>query len=100
VKEDKLKKGELNQTKEKIRGPLLFSMENPINQMEFFARQALNVPDNILTHEQVIDRLMQIDSESIRKVARELFTTDKLNLAVVGPVEEKRVRDLVQKLVV
>jgi predicted Zn-dependent peptidase len=98
VKEIKLTEAELSQTKEKLRGPMLFSMENPVGQMEYYARQALNKPDDILTYDEVINRMLQIDSVQIQQIARDLLVTEKLNLAVVGPVEKKREPGLVKLL--
>src|SRR3989344_6232893 len=40
VKDKQLSAAELAGAKEKVRGPMLFSMENPINQMEVYGRQA------------------------------------------------------------
>lgn len=89
LKEVKLSKEEVEKAKEKLRGPMLFSMENPINQMNFFAKQALDKPDEMLTYEQVEQELMKVDAEMIQNVAQSLFRTQLLNIAVVGPVEEK-----------
>lgn len=89
VKEGGITEEDLAKTKEKVRGPLLFSLENPLSQMEWYARQALDRPQEILTHQQVIDRLMQIDCKDVQKIAQDLFVKDKLNLAIVGPVPEK-----------
>lgn len=94
VKHEKLTEDEVNQSKEKLRGRLLFSMEDPIEQMEYFAKQALDRPDEILTHQEVIDRLMQSNADMIRNVAVDLFTPEKLNLAIVGPVPETRKAEL------
>ncbi|HBC72533.1 MAG: Peptidase M16 domain protein [Candidatus Amesbacteria bacterium GW2011_GWB1_47_19] len=98
VKEVKLTQSELIQTKEKLRGPTLFSMENPISQMNFYAKQALDRPEEILTYDQLIGNLMQIDSESVRQVARDILAKDKINLAVVGPVDKRREQGLVKLL--
>jgi predicted Zn-dependent peptidase len=77
---------ELVAAKEKLRGPTLFSMENPISQMEWYARQAMDRPDHLMSHDDVINRLLQIDVDEIKQVARELFVPEKVNLAVVGQV--------------
>jgi len=100
VKDHKLTADEVAAAKEKVRGPLVFSMENPMHQMEFYARQALDRPEEILTFNEVIDRLMQIDEVMIQNVAQELFASGKLTLAVVGPVAASRGEKLVQRLVV
>lgn len=89
---------ELSEAKEKVRGPLLFSSENPINVMNQFAKQALDKPEEILTYDEIVNRLMQIDAKNVRQVARDLFVPEWLNLAVVGPVEEERVQNLMGKI--
>lgn len=97
LKDVKLTEKELLASKEKLRGPLLFAAENPINQMEYYARQVLERPEEILTHQQVIDKLMAVTADEIQSVAQSIFLTQKLNLAVVGPLEQSR-RDELLKL--
>ena len=99
VKETALSEKELAEAKEKIRGPLLFSMENPINQMEFYGRQVLDRPDEILTQKQVIERIMNVDVQTIRKAVQSIFLTESMNLAVVGTVGAKE-KEQLQKLLV
>ncbi|OGC98076.1 hypothetical protein A2W16_00260 [Candidatus Amesbacteria bacterium RBG_16_48_31] len=98
LKEVKLTAAEIAATREKLRGPLLFSMENPVNQMNWYAKQALDRPDQILSHGDVINRLMQIDSNKVQQAAGELFATERLNVAVVGPVDKKAVEGLAKLL--
>lgn len=90
VKGTKLTDKELAAAKEKIRGPLLFSAENPVNRMEWYARQVLDGRAEILSYDQAIERVIAIDVESIRKVAQDIFLSQKLNLAIVGPVDVSR----------
>jgi|SRR3989344_3480099 len=98
LKEVKLTSAEIVAAREKMRGPLLFSMENPVNQMNWYAKQALDRPDQILSYDDVIDRLMRIDSNKVQQAARELFTTERLNVAVVGPVDNKTEEGLAKLL--
>ncbi|KKS32414.1 MAG: Peptidase M16 domain protein [Candidatus Amesbacteria bacterium GW2011_GWA2_42_12] len=98
LKEQLVGEGELAAAKEKIRGPLLFGAENPFNQMEFYARQVLEKPHDVLSYDMVIDRLMGVTAEEVRDLACEVFKTEKLNLAVVGPVEDNGDSDLKQLL--
>jgi predicted Zn-dependent peptidase len=58
--------------------------------MEFFARQVMDLPEKILSVEETVKRVMEIDAEQIQKVAQRLFLNQKLNLAVVGPVDQSR----------
>lgn len=95
TKEVKLTKDELARTKEKVRGPIIYSMENPVRQMEWYAKQALDRPEEMMDYDMVISRLMKVTAEEIRGVARDLFKTEKLNLAVVGPIaDDKRLLKL------
>jgi len=90
IKEIKLTNKELAAAREKVRGPLLFSAENPVHQMDWYAKQVLDRPEEVLTYDQVIDRLMAIDIQEVQKVAQSIFVKDKLNLAIVGPVSSDR----------
>jgi predicted Zn-dependent peptidase len=96
----KLTDEELAAAKEKNRGPILFSAENPVNVMNYYAKQVLDRPEEVMTFDQVIDRLMQTDSDEVRRVARELFSSKKLNLAIVGPVERERGEKLRDKTII
>lgn len=99
LKEVLLTPAEVEAAREKLRGPLLFSMENPINQMNFFARQALDKPDHIMTYEQVEQELMKVDAQMIQNVAKDIFLTQLANLAIVGPVKAERADALKQLLI-
>ncbi|KKU79368.1 MAG: Peptidase M16 domain protein [Candidatus Amesbacteria bacterium GW2011_GWA2_47_70] len=98
IKQIKLNKKELEAVKEKVRGPILYSMENPVRQMNWYARQALDRPEEVMDYDTVIDRLMGVTAEEVRQVAQDLFRTEKLNLAVVGPVEKKKEEKLLRLL--
>ncbi len=90
--------GDLNAAKEKLRGRLIFSKENPISVMEYYARQALDRPDSMLDYDMVLSRLMGVNAEQIQMVARELFRAENMNLAVVGGIEETRVSETLAKI--
>ena len=98
TKEIKLTKDELAQTKEKVRGPIIYSMEDPVRQMGWYASQALDRPEEMMDYDMVIERLMGVTAEEVRAVARDIFKTEKLNLAVVGPIEKKREEALLKLL--
>ncbi len=89
---------ELQRAKEKVRGPLIFAMENPYYQMEGYAKQALWRPEEIISDDEVIRRVNKVNEKQVQKVAQELFVTNKLNLAIVGPVEQKEKHKLLKLL--
>jgi len=94
IKEVRLTEADLGAAKEKIRGPMLFAMENPVRVMEFYARQALDRPEEILDYRQVLDKVIAVDAKEIQNVAESLFVMQKLNLAVVGPVDRIKVEKI------
>jgi predicted Zn-dependent peptidase len=98
LKTYKLTQEEVDAAREKLRGPLLFSMENPINQMNFYAKQALDKPEDILTYEEIEKELMKVTPETIQKAAQDILLTQSLNLAVVGPVGQDKAEKLLQLL--
>jgi predicted Zn-dependent peptidase len=98
LKRVSLTEQELIEAKEKNRGPILFQAENPINVMNFYAKQVLDRPEEVITYDTLIDRLMEIDSKEVMQIAKDLMVTDKLNLAIVGPVGNFRQNKLVKLL--
>lgn len=93
-----LKEKELAAAKEKLRGQFVFAKENPIHQMEFFARQVLDKPEKMTDYDTLTESLMRVTSEQVREIAEELFQISHLRLAVVGETEEKSVRELMNHL--
>ncbi len=80
---------ELISAKEKCRVPLLFSMENPMRQMDFYGRQALDRPEEILTYSDAVNRIMSVTAKDVLAVAQELFDPKNFNLALVGAEDPK-----------
>lgn len=89
---------ELDEAKQKRRVPVLFALENPASQMDWYGEQALWRPEQMLTHRQVIDQTMQVTAEEVRDIAREIFVPERVNLAVVGAVAGQREEELVKLL--
>ena len=70
--------------------------------MEFYAQQALFRPQEILTHEQAIEKVKAVTTAEVQSVARDLFVTSNLNLVLVGPVSKFDIRisdlyDIIQR---
>lgn len=77
---------ELAEAQRKLKGSLIFSQENPSRQMDYYVHQAL-VHDDLIDYDTHINRLMGVTAADIQNVARDLFVTEKLSLAIVGPVK-------------
>ena len=87
---------ELVAAKEKIRGKVVFAKENPIHQMEFYARQALDRPEQMMDYDMVIDSLMRVSASDIKDLAGELLLSETMKLSVVGEVKEQEVEKVIE----
>jgi predicted Zn-dependent peptidase len=98
LKELRITEVELADAKEKVRVPLLFSLESPLSQMEWYAHQGLFRPNEILTHQEAIEKIMAVTAKDVQEVAQALFQTQNLYLSLVGPVKESQKDTLLQFL--
>ena len=84
---DKTTEKELHKAIEMAKGRLLLSMENSRNVAGWYgAQEALT--GKILMVDDVTRIIEGLTVKDIRRVAGEIFVTEKLNLAAVGPVRE------------
>jgi len=84
---------DLTKAKELSKGRLLLRMEDTRSVAGWLGAQELLLGE-ILTVDQLISIIDSTRADDLLRVAHELFTADKLNLAVVGPVEEKQLDGL------
>ncbi len=83
-----ISEAELRKAKEIAKGRLLLSLENSRNVAAWLGAQEL-LTNRILTVDEVISLLEAVTTEDLRRVAHQLLTSEKLNLAIVGPVKEE-----------
>jgi len=76
---------ELTKAKELAKGRLLLRMEDTRNVAGWMGGQEL-LTGRILTVDEVVSIIDAITPEDLERVARDLFITEKLNLAIVGPI--------------
>jgi len=79
---------ELSKAREMAKGRLLLSLESSRNVASWLGAQEL-LTQRILSPDEVIARVEAVTIDDIKRVARELFVGEKLNLAVVGPVKKE-----------
>jgi len=84
LKEELVDPEELVKAKEMIRGRLALGLESSDDVAEFVVSQEM-LKGKIETPEELMKKVDAVTAEEIREVARELFTSETLNLAVVGP---------------
>ena len=78
---------ELSRAKEYIKGHLILSMEDSMSVAQFMGNAAL-LDSKIRTLQQTLESIDKVTKDDIAAVSEELLISNKLNLAVIGPVKE------------
>jgi predicted Zn-dependent peptidase len=86
IKAEPISKEELQKTKNHITGRMMIGLETSDSVAEFYGEQEL-FKQKILTPEQIVKKIKAVKASDVRAIAREIFTNDKLNLAIIGPFE-------------
>lgn len=88
---------ELKKVKDYLKGTTALTLESSDAKASFYGLQEL-LENKILTPEQVFEKINQVTSSDINRVAEDIFKPNKLNLALVGPFEDKKEFEQVLKL--
>lgn len=78
---------ELDKVKEYYLGNLFLSLETSDAMGEFYGDQEL-IYGKIKTPEEFEKEIRKVTTKDIQKLAEQIFTNDKLNLAMVGPIKD------------
>ena len=97
LKDKKITKKELQKAKDYLKGTTSLSLDSSDTQASFYAVQELLERD-ILTPEEKFKKIDEVSTDDIKNIAEDIFLPEKLNLAVIGPVEEKDNEKLKQLL--
>ena len=89
LKDKKITAKELQKAKDYLKGVMSLSLDVSDSQASFYTIQEL-LEGNILTPEEKFKKIDEISPDDIKKVAEDIFLPAKLNLAVTGPIDEKR----------
>ena len=76
------------EVKEIIKGRLMLSMEDSMNIASFFGTRKI-LQNEILTPQEIIEKIEAVSLSEIVDLAKDIFKPEKLNLALIGPFEEK-----------
>ena len=77
---------ELNRVKDQIRGSFVIGLEQSDDQASFYGEQEL-LEHKIETPEQRLAKITAVTAADILEVAKDIFKPEKLNLAIIGPLE-------------
>jgi predicted Zn-dependent peptidase len=87
VRRGPIARSELRRAKDFYAGQLLMGLEDTMDQMLWIGEQAVTV-GRVAKPELLLAHIEKVNERDIRRVARALFTTPRMHLAVIGPVSE------------
>lgn len=87
-KERPVSAAELTKAKEFTKGRLYLRMEETRSVVGWIGAQELLL-GKILTVDEVVEIIEAVTSEDLQRVARNLFVTERLSLAMVGPLKDR-----------
>ena len=97
LKDKKITAKELQKAKDYVKGSTSLSLDSSDSQASFYGVQEL-LEKNILTPEEKFKKIDEVSIDDIKKVAEDIFLPEKLNLAVIGPFEDKETDRIKQLL--
>ena len=87
VRREPVSRAELKRAKDYYAGQLLIGLEDTMDHMLWIGEQAITV-GRVARPDLLLDHIARVSARDIQRVARALFVTPKMHLAVVGPVAE------------
>jgi predicted Zn-dependent peptidase len=88
---------ELQKAKDYLRGSTALSLDASDAQASFYAAQEV-MGQELQTPEQKLAMIDKVTVRDIKKVAEDIFKNEKLNLAVIGPFEDKKKLEILLKI--
>ncbi len=93
LKNKKITPRELKKAKDYIRGSMSLSLDGTDSQASFFATQEV-MEGKTQSPEEKLKMMDKVTVADINNVAQDIFQPQKLNLSVIGPIEEKEKAEL------
>lgn len=87
IKEKGITQKELKKAKDYLRGTMALSLDSTDAQASFYATQEV-MQEQMLTPEQKMEMIDKVSLGDIKKVAKEIFSDNRLNLSIIGPLEQ------------
>ena len=93
LKDKKVSERELQKAKDYLKGTTSLFLDSSDNQASFFALQEL-LEGVILSPEEKFKKIDEVSVNDIQKTAEDIFLSENLNLAVIGPIAENSQEEL------
>jgi len=88
LKNRSVKREELQKAKDYLKGTSSLSLELSDTQASFYASQEL-LEQKILTPKEKFQKIDEVSINDIKKVTKDIFQPERLNLAIIGPFKKK-----------
>ena len=88
LKEEDIPPNELRKAKDHIKGGMILNMETSDELAMFLGGQEISL-GKILTLKEIFYKIERVSASDIRRLAREIFRPEFLNLALIGPFKDK-----------
>ena len=88
IRDQKITAAELQKAKDNYIGKSSIVLESSHSKGIFYAEQEL-LEDKVLEPEEIYEKIKNVTIQDIQEVANEIFKPEKLNLAVIGPYNDK-----------
>ena len=92
LKNDLVNKKELQRVKDLIKGRSVIQLEASDSVAGWYGRQAI-LRNHVLPPEHYFKKISAVTAHDVRRVAQEIFVNQGLNLAVIGPYRELRIKN-------
>lgn len=88
IRKEKPDMGEIKKAKDYIKGKTALKLESSDSLAFYYGRQAL-LERNALTPMELFKRIDKVTGKDLKRVAKEIFVPENLNLAMIGPFEDE-----------
>jgi predicted Zn-dependent peptidase len=78
---------ELRKAKDQLKGGTILAIEHSEFRADWYAKEVL-FREKVLSPEEKLRQIEKVTAHQVQSLAQDLFDTDRLNLAVIGPLHE------------
>lgn len=89
LKKERVGDDELRKAKDYIKGKMILGLESAESKASFYGTQEL-LTNKIDSPEDVLRKIEAVTADDILMAAKDIFCSEKLNLAVIGPFKDKK----------
>ena len=91
IKKKPVSARELRKAKEKMRGEIIMGLETAQSQASFLGQRELFYR-SLVAPEEILAKYEKVTATEIQKEAEKIFREDNLNLAIVGPQSQEKIK--------